>query len=170
MDNTLHGTNAIHLIFKLLDEADIYVTRAFDWSHSTSETTSLMAEVRNYFTLDNATILILLQAIGWATTEWKVNIITMSSAFEKDDDEMESAIQEAYIKKILIFAAASNFGNSRYITFPARIREVICVFPTDGNVFTVDWLQSNHVESSLMFRDFGRRGFGWSSRVRRRSA
>ena len=74
-----------------------------------------MAEVRNYFTLDNATILILLQAIGWATTEWKVNIITMSSAFEKDDDEMESAIQEAYIKKILIFAAASNFGNSRYI-------------------------------------------------------
>ena len=30
MDNTLHGTNAVHLIFKLLDEADIYVTRAFD--------------------------------------------------------------------------------------------------------------------------------------------
>lgn len=47
---------------------------------------------------------------------------------------MESAIQEAYIKKILIFAAASNFGNSRFITFPARIREVICVFSTDGNV------------------------------------
>lgn len=170
IDNTLHGTNAVHLIFKLLDEADIYVARVFNRSHSTSETTSLMAEVRNYFTLDNAPILTLLQAIRWATTEWKVDIIAMSSGFEKDDDEMESAIQEAYIKKILIFAAASNFGNSRFITFPARIREVICVFFDRRKCFAVDWLQSNGVRSSPRFRDIGRRGLGRSPRVRRRSA
>lgn len=86
IDNTLHGTNAVDLIFKLLDEADIYVARVFNWSHSTSETTSLMAEVRNYFTLDNVPILTLggqrqsgrltllqcLQDLKKMMTRWKV--------------------------------------------------------------------------------------------------
>lgn len=60
----------------------------------------------------------------------KVNIISMSFAFEDDIPEIQSAIRHATSQNVLVFAAASNNNGNRTnpIGFPARVREhVICI-------------------------------------------
>ena len=49
---------------------------------------------------------------------------------------MEQAINEAYVKGIVIIASASNEGgNAPQIAFPARMTRVICVGSADGDGF-----------------------------------
>jgi hypothetical protein len=61
-DKTGHGTTGVHLIFKVLPEADIYVARVFDHEQADDDTPSLMAEVCNY----NATVVMtqLITSVG----------------------------------------------------------------------------------------------------------
>lgn len=75
-----------------------------------------------------------MQAIKLAINEWKVDIIAMSWGFDNRDDLLADALEDAKHAKILIFAAASNFGNSEGIAFPASMtRTVMCIFSTSGN-------------------------------------
>ncbi|RYP44078.1 hypothetical protein DL768_009423 [Monosporascus sp. mg162] len=114
-DNTGHGTNSVKLIFKVFANAEVYVARVFENEEANQNTQDLMA-----------------QAIQHASENWEVDIISMPSGFETDHDPMRDAIDNATANKILIFAAASNYGNIRPITFPGRMRNVICMFCTDG--------------------------------------
>ncbi|KAF7502928.1 hypothetical protein GJ744_004804 [Endocarpon pusillum] len=118
-DNTGHGTNAVRLIQKVYNMAEIYVGRVFDGSRATDITATLMAE-----------------AVRHAKNSWKVDIIVMPSGFKSEDNEMENAIDEARNARILVFAAASNYGNFFNIAFPGRLYidlKLFCMFSTDAN-------------------------------------
>ncbi|KAF1352466.1 hypothetical protein BDV97DRAFT_269935, partial [Delphinella strobiligena] len=93
-DETGHGSNAIQLIQKVYNMAEIYGGRVFENSRASDNTASLMAE-----------------AIRYAKKTWMVDIIVMPSGFQSEDSEMEKAIEEAHHAHILIFTAASNHGN-----------------------------------------------------------
>ena len=67
----------------------------------------------------------------WAVGH-NVDIITMSFGLEEEHGGMQKAIIEAYSKNILMFAAASNEGGNRIVTYPARKEQVICIYATDG--------------------------------------
>ncbi|KIM96504.1 hypothetical protein OIDMADRAFT_170237 [Oidiodendron maius Zn] len=119
-DNTGHGTNAVRLILKVYNAAEIYVGRVFENSKATRNTAALMV-----------------QAIRHAKDIWKVDIIVMPSGFESINREMTRAIDETNNARILVFAAASNYGNLREIAFPGRLymyNKLICMFSTDTNV------------------------------------
>jgi Subtilase family len=67
----------------------------------------------------------------WAVGH-NVDIITMSFGLEEEHGGMQKAIIEAYSRNILMFAAASNEGGNRIVTYPARKEQVICIYATDG--------------------------------------
>lgn len=76
-----------------------------------------------------------MQAINHATDNWGVDIISLSFGWPSTDfegyDELEDAIDKAYSKKILMFAAASNSGGRLGRAYPASSSQVICVHSTD---------------------------------------
>ncbi len=46
-------------------------------------------------------------------------------------DELHTAIKNAHLKDVLLFAAASNNGANQDRAYPARFQEVICIHSTD---------------------------------------
>lgn len=57
----------------------------------------------------------------------------MALGFDEEHSGMQDAIQAARCKSILVFAAASNYGNIGGIAFPARLHlDVLCMFCTDA--------------------------------------
>lgn len=119
-DSTGHGTDAVRLIHLVYNKAEIYVGRVFEKARATDQTVMLMAE-----------------AIRHAKNTWEVDIIIMPSGFMSDDSDMETAIDEARNVHILIFAAASNYGNITDIAFPGRLYidlKLLCMFSTDPSV------------------------------------
>lgn len=57
----------------------------------------------------------------------------MSFGIDIDHPEMQTEINDAYGKKIIIFAAASNKGHNHPVPYPARrSSEVLCIYATDG--------------------------------------
>jgi hypothetical protein len=66
----------------------------------------------------------------------KVDIISISAGFKPGNGcpaELRNAVDAASKTGILIFAAASNWGNKDGIAFPAAIVDkVMCIFATDG--------------------------------------
>jgi subtilisin family serine protease len=64
-----------------------------------------------------------------------VDIISMSFGYRIEDQIIKAAIRKAFDKGIILFASASNSGvNPRFpISFPANIRQVICIHSSDGN-------------------------------------
>ncbi|KAF9769821.1 hypothetical protein IL306_012692 [Fusarium sp. DS 682] len=114
-DYTGHGTNSVKLIFRAHAEAEVYIARVFEGNQANDDTQDLM-----------------LKAIEHAQRVWKVDIISIASGFEKDHFPMRKAIKKATSDGVLVFAAASNYGNIRQVTFPARMQDVICVYCTDG--------------------------------------
>lgn len=77
------------------------------------------------------------QALRHATTEWKVDIITMSFGFPDESApscaDLRDAIHEAHASRVLMFAAASNTGaHSPAPAFPARLSNVFCIYSGDG--------------------------------------
>ncbi|KAK1513160.1 extracellular alkaline serine protease [Colletotrichum tamarilloi] len=119
-DNTNHGTCAVALIKRIYTSADIYVGRVFEGQNASDNTASLMA-----------------QAIDHARTIWKADIIVMPSGFDAANTDLELAINDARNAKVLIFAAASNFGNIRDIAFPARLYtslKLFCMFSTTAGI------------------------------------
>ncbi|KAL6352963.1 hypothetical protein LRP88_13440 [Fusarium phalaenopsidis] len=114
-DNTGHGTNSVKLIYKVCADAEVYVARVFEYDEADDDTQDLM-----------------LKAIEHAKNVWNVDIISIASGFERDHALMRKAIKRAASDGTLVFAAASNYGNIRQVTFPARMQDVICVYCTDG--------------------------------------
>jgi hypothetical protein len=118
-DATGHGTNAVQLIQKVYHMAELYVGRVFERPQATDTTASLMAK-----------------AVRHAQEIWRVDIIVMPSGFKFDDSDLEKAIDEARNSQVLIFAAASNYGNIAYVAFPGRLYidlKLFCMFSTDPN-------------------------------------
>jgi hypothetical protein len=68
---------------------------------------------------------------------WKVDIISLSLGFTQDDDEDSDQLREEIRKasgNILIFASAANNTNneSKPVRFPARMKEVMCIFSSNS--------------------------------------
>jgi hypothetical protein len=64
-------------------------------------------------------------------------LLIITSGFQAAFYDLETAIDEARNARVLIFAAASNYGNMQDIAFPARPYvdlKVFCMFSTDPNV------------------------------------
>lgn len=69
----------------------------------------------------------------YAVDVWKVDIISMSFGFPQRVPEIDKAIQHAYEHNVLMLAAASNCGGNTKCSWPARNRDVLCVFASDGD-------------------------------------
>jgi Subtilase family len=67
--------------------------------------------------------------------EQSVDIISMSFGYRRENPSIKAAIRDAFHKGIILLAAASNSGvNPRFpISFPANIRQVICIHSSDGD-------------------------------------
>jgi hypothetical protein len=82
-------------------------------------------------------VILIDQAIHHAKDIWKADIIVIPSGFESINRDIMSAIYEMNHEHILVFAAASNYGNLREIAFPGRLyihNKLICMFSTDSHV------------------------------------
>lgn len=75
------------------------------------------------------------QAIQHAAKIWEVDIISMSWGCQKEVPEIKAAIRDAFHQGVTMFAAASNDGRISTVTFPANLRQVICVNSCDGALF-----------------------------------
>lgn len=67
---------------------------------------------------------------------WKVDIISLSLGFTRDDDDDSDLLREEIRRasgSILIFASAANNTNneSKPVRFPARMKEVMCIFSSN---------------------------------------
>ncbi|KAF8855730.1 subtilisin-like protein, partial [Acephala macrosclerotiorum] len=113
-----HGTHCASLLRRVAPEADIYIARvAKDFDEDLSA---------------DAVAKAILRACRSGKDEkgkrnWGVDIISMSFGFYGYSRAVESAIREATAKPVLLFAAASNNGTMRQVTFPAWLSGVICV-------------------------------------------
>lgn len=59
----------------------------------------------------------------------------MSWGCQKEIPEIKTAIRNAFHQGATMFAAASNDGRISTVTFPANLRQVICVNSCDGSLF-----------------------------------
>jgi len=112
-----HGTHTAALLLKVAPNSDIFVARVTA-SGNLEDTACIERAIRH------------------ATKEWKVDIITMSFGFpflEEYLDGIQTAINEAYVSRILMFCAAKNDGANSGIAYPANQDQVICVNSTDGH-------------------------------------
>lgn len=76
----------------------------------------------------------MLQAIEWAQSQCKADIISMSFGYITDHKPISQAIHDAIKDKpILFFAAAANLGANERELFPARHECVISIRGTNGN-------------------------------------
>ncbi|KAK4220736.1 peptidase S8/S53 domain-containing protein [Podospora fimiseda] len=80
---------------------------------------------------------IIANAINYAVSLWRVDMISMSFGFPtcavEGYDELEKALKNANMNNVLLFAAASNSGGRLDLTYPAREDGVIAVYSTDTN-------------------------------------
>lgn len=65
-------------------------------------------------------------------SQWKVDIISLSLGFQERVGPIEDAIRKAQDSKVLVFAAAGNFGGNSGCSWPARHNDVIAIYATDG--------------------------------------
>ncbi|KAJ5971397.1 subtilisin-like protein, partial [Penicillium vulpinum] len=113
-----HGTHLVSLIQNCAPEADIYVARI------AKKPSELLKSSEN-----------VAKAILWATSEWEVDIISMSFGFSDEQSCISDAIREALYRRrdsILFFAAASNDGANDREMFPARHDSVISIRGTNA--------------------------------------
>ncbi|KAI0183575.1 pfs domain-containing protein [Xylaria flabelliformis] len=110
-----HGTFTANLILDYAPDAELYIAKIAENKPSCPKTIA--------------------EAINYAVSEWKVDIISMSFGFPTCDTEdyieLENALANAYANKVLLFAAASNDGGRLGRSFPAREPTVIAVHATD---------------------------------------
>ncbi|KAF2466865.1 subtilisin-like protein, partial [Lindgomyces ingoldianus] len=109
-DQCGHGTHVAGLVLKVAPDADVYI-----------------AKVTNGTSLQDVDHIA--EAIKYAASEWKVDIINLSLGFPKSVYSIESVIRRI---DCLIFAAASNGGGNENRAFPATLDQVICMHSTDG--------------------------------------
>ncbi|KAJ4003173.1 hypothetical protein NW752_011653 [Fusarium irregulare] len=113
-----HGTFTAGLIMDYAPDAALYVAKIAD-KENASPDASMVAE-----------------AILHAVNEWQVDIISMSFGWPSSDiinyKALEAAIDIAYSKRVLMFAAAANSGGRLARAYPASSPHVICVHSTDA--------------------------------------
>ncbi|KLU90805.1 hypothetical protein MAPG_10656 [Magnaporthiopsis poae ATCC 64411] len=114
-DDVGHGTHCTHLILKTCAMAEVYIAKVFNKKKADQYTASYIAK-----------------AIDHAVNNWKVDIVSMSFAFDNPHGEIEEAISKAQgaEKKVLFLAAASNYRDLDRLPvgFPANNSNVIAVF------------------------------------------
>jgi subtilisin family serine protease len=70
----------------------------------------------------------------------EVNIISISAGFKHHSSDLEGAVKMAKEAGIIVFAAASNWGNKGEVAFPARHRDyAVCIFSTTTNFKSSDF-------------------------------
>jgi len=70
------------------------------------------------------------EAIKWAV-EQEVDIISISAGFKTDVSKLREEVAKA--ANVLIFAAASNWGNTADVAYPARMKDhVFCIFASNA--------------------------------------
>ncbi|PNP74525.1 hypothetical protein FNYG_12148 [Fusarium nygamai] len=118
-DTNGHGTFAAKLILDYARDVHLYINKIADKKNATPDPA------------------IVASAIYHAVDKWEVDIISMSFGWPSSDfeghDALEDAIDHAYSKKVLMFAAASNSGARLGRAYPASNPHVICVHSTDTN-------------------------------------
>ncbi|KAM0350648.1 hypothetical protein ACHAPU_003135 [Fusarium lateritium] len=116
-DSNGHGTFTTALILDYAPDSSLYIIKITDKKNARPD-----ADV-------------VARAIYDAVNEWEVDIISMSFGWPSSDvigyEALEDAIDHAYSKKVLMFAAASNSGARLGRAYPASNSQVICVHSTD---------------------------------------
>ncbi|KAJ4248542.1 hypothetical protein NW757_008190 [Fusarium falciforme] len=121
-DECGHGTHITRLILKVAPAAEIYIAKVSKRKKFDPEVAGQVA-----------------QAIEWAVGVWKVDIISLSMAMDGENSTIKKALDKVLSpphdspKKVVVMAAASNWGGNRQIAFPASCKGVICVHSTDGH-------------------------------------
>lgn len=143
-----HGTHCCHLIFKTAPYAKVYPLKVFRSSKRETITPTLIKEVRTGLSClcrASRTYVHITKAIYFTIETLDVDIISMSFAFEEEEDIKEAlyhakskAETETKVSKpVLMLAAASNNRVLRLqpIGYPARVNDrVLCVnFSTAGD-------------------------------------
>ncbi|KAH6960043.1 hypothetical protein BKA56DRAFT_662563 [Ilyonectria sp. MPI-CAGE-AT-0026] len=116
-DRNGHGTFAASLILDYAPDAMLYVIKITDKENA------------------RPAAKIVVNAINHAVDKWNVDIISMSFGWPSSDfdgyDALQAAIDKAYGKKVLMFAAAANSGGRLGRAYPASSSQVICVHSTN---------------------------------------
>ncbi|KAL0935471.1 pfs domain-containing protein [Colletotrichum truncatum] len=116
-DENGHGTFTASLILDYAPDAELYVIKIAGKENMRPD-----AQV-------------VVNAINHAVDVWDVDIISMSFGWPSSDfpgqEKLQAAIDKAYSKQILMFAAASNGGANLPRAYPASSSQVICVHSTD---------------------------------------
>ncbi|KAM0546214.1 hypothetical protein ACHAPJ_011000 [Fusarium lateritium] len=118
-DTNGHGTFAASLILDYAPDTALYVVKIADKENARPDA-NIVAE-----------------AILHAVDKWEVDIISMSFGWPSSDfdgyEALEDAIDKAYSRKVLMFAAAANSGGRMGRAYPASSSQVICVHSTNTN-------------------------------------
>ncbi|KAM0430013.1 hypothetical protein ACHAPT_006019 [Fusarium lateritium] len=118
-DTCGHGTHVARLILKVAPAAKVYIAKVSKGKKPGPHVAGRIS-----------------QAIEWATAVWNVDIISLSIGMDGEDETIRKALDKVLdprrAKKVVVVAAASNWGGNRHIAFPACYRDVICVHSTDG--------------------------------------
>lgn len=139
MDSDGHGTHTAHLALKVAPNSKLFIARVYEHGSEEEFDANIPAIVEvGLLWLKNPIrlrgLILPLKAINWAV-EQGADIISMSLGYRREHNSIKAAIREAFHRGIIILAAASNSGvNPRFpISFPANIRQVICVHSSDGD-------------------------------------
>ncbi|KAM7202539.1 Peptidase S8/S53 domain containing protein [Rhypophila sp. PSN 637] len=118
-DSSGHGTHAAHVLLQVAPNSKLFIARVIEDGSQAEFDRNISAIV---------------EAIKWAVSQG-VDIISMSFGYRVANAEIKAAIRDAFHKGVILLAAASNSGaNPRFpISFPASMRQVICVHSSDGN-------------------------------------
>ncbi|KAK3941014.1 hypothetical protein QBC46DRAFT_111160 [Diplogelasinospora grovesii] len=143
-DLTGHGTNTAWLINKVFSKAELYIARVLDTNRMETSSSNVHPQDR------------IAMAIRHAIDEWKVDIITICIGSESDHKGMTDEIMRARQKRILVFAAASNYSNLRSVAFPARMEhDVLCMFSTNAGAKSSASLNPSAVQGKYNFAILG---------------
>lgn len=140
-DGNGHGTFAASLILDYAPDADLYVIKISGKDNARPDAqvvikvNELLEPFMTDISLSKETEADELQAIDHAVNVWHVDIISMSFGWPSSDfdgyNELQDAIDRAYHKQVLMFAAASNSGGNLGRAYPASSSHVFCVHSTD---------------------------------------
>ncbi|KAI0881978.1 subtilase [Annulohypoxylon maeteangense] len=123
IDNDGHGSRVGQIILEFAPGADLHVAKVFQTRDDLADP-EIASQVHNR----------IVEAIEYATTEWKVDMIVMCFGFDEPIRAIRNAIDKAASasKPPLFFAATRNDGAHKRMAWPAKDRSVIGISSTDG--------------------------------------
>ncbi|KAH8587056.1 hypothetical protein B0O99DRAFT_694834 [Bisporella sp. PMI_857] len=128
-----HGTHVAGIILQLAPAAELYIARVCEgderYGRSPSASKANEANEKLKSSVDTKKVYPsrVEKAMEWAIGHG-VHLINMSFGYKIWDPKLDQALKKARDHHIVIFAAASNFGNHERVAWPARDPErAICV-------------------------------------------